>query len=249
MRILQEKEEVSWLEFELFQQYPEIAHGVFVKTAACEEGFGGKEMQHDEGIKKNRHKAREAIGLDYLVTSRQCHEDHIALVDDYVDMLPDPSADGLCSSLRGIGLTVYHADCQAVFFYDPTKKVIANIHCGWRGNVCNILGKAVFSLQKRFGCNPKDLLVGISPSLGPRSAQFVHYREEFPEDFHGYQVAPGYFDLWEISYQQLRSAGILDSHIEIARLCTYEDNNYFFSYRRDKTLKRNMSVIGLLPNR
>jgi len=246
--ILQEKEGVAWLEFEQLKEFPHLVHGVFLrqKGVHTEEGMsfgGGIEMAHG-----HRSKVRECLKISSLVSSWQRHEDHIFEVDKIPEeeevMLPFESADGLFTKKPQVGLTVYHADCQAVLFYDPKREVIANIHCGWRGSVKNILGKTVMVLKAKAFCDPKDLRVCISPSLGPKHAQFIHYQSELPETFYSYQVAPAYFDFWEISYQQLCSAGVRPEHIEMARLCTYADEQNFFSYRRDKTRGRNVTVIG-----
>ncbi|MFQ5729954.1 MAG: hypothetical protein ACE5GN_06305, partial [Waddliaceae bacterium] len=50
-----------------------------------------------------------------------------------------------------------------------------------------VQAEAIGFMQAKYGSLPADLLVGISPSLGPQSAEFINYRQEFPEPF------------WEIS--------------------------------------------------
>lgn len=248
--ILQEKEGVAWLEFELLQEFPHIAHGVFLRRAGAytEEMSFGIKGSVDPVMKNNREKVRQCLGVKSLVMGTQRHEDRVIQVDhdstqkEFV--LPAPSADGIFTRLPYLGLTVYHADCQSALFYDPKREVIANVHCGVKGNILNILGKTVKVLEEEASCDPQDLLVCISPSLGPNHAQFIHYEKEFPASFHSYQKTPAYFDLWELSYQQLRQAGVSPHHIEIARMCTYEEQARFFSYRRDRTPRRNITVIG-----
>jgi polyphenol oxidase len=252
--ILQAKEGIEWLEFESLQEFKHITHGVFLRKGGVSEGacaslnISGKATDSLDNVQANRNKVRECLGIHSLVMSDQCHADQIAEVDQISNlpevMLPTPSIDALFTKQKNMGLTVYHADCQAVLFYDPKQEVIANVHCGWRGNVQNILGKTVAVLQQKVSCNPRDLIVCISPSLGPSHAQFIHYKKEFPEEFYPYQKAPSYFDLWEISYQQLRKAGVAHQYIEVARMCTYAHEDLFFSYRRDKTTARNATVIG-----
>jgi copper oxidase (laccase) domain-containing protein len=61
---------------------------------------------------------------------------------------------------------------------------------------------------------------------------------------HSYQVRPDYFDFWEITFDQLRDAGVGKERIFSSRLCTVCNDDYF-SYRRDKTTGRFASVIGL----
>ncbi len=115
---------------------------------------------------------------------------------------------------------IRHADCQATIFYDPEHNAIANVHCGWRGNVQNIYRATAFEMRKTFSSKPENILVGISPSLGPEKSEFINYRKEFPESFLPYEIKPTYFDLWAISRMQLEASGILPHHIEVASICT-----------------------------
>jgi YfiH family protein len=252
--ILQEKEGVQWLEFEQLRQFPHLVHGVFLRKGGVSEksslaslNVGGRVNDLPEHVTMNRKKIRECLGMKTLVIGDQRHEFHIHKIFDIEpkeEIFLPYSADGLFTTLKDVLLATYHADCQVGLFYDPKREVIANIHCGWRGNVQNIFGKTVEMLQQQMGSNPKDLLVCISPSLGPSHAEFIHYEKELPASFYPYQTQPTYFDLWEISYQQLRSSGVRGEHIEIARMCTYSQPELFFSYRREKDTGRNATVIG-----
>jgi YfiH family protein len=65
---------------------------------------------------------------------------------------------------KNLALMSFHADCNAVFFYDPVKKLIGLSHAGWRGTITDIGGKMVKALME-MGSNPSDLKAAISPSL------------------------------------------------------------------------------------
>ena len=152
--------------------------------------------------------------------------------------------DGLITTERGVGLLINHADCQAALFYDPQKEIIGAAHAGWKGNVKQIYMKMV----ERFiamGSHPRDILVCISPSLGPDHAEFKNYEEEFPPSFWPFQVTPNYFDLWAIAKRELLDAGIYEKHIAIASICTYCSPKDFFSYRREGITGRNGTIIAL----
>ncbi len=101
------------------------------------------------------------------------------------------------------------------------------------GSALNIYAHAIEQMKNRFGSNPADLLVCISPSLGPEEAEFMHYRHELPEIFGNFKLDPPILIFWTISEYQLQAAGILPHHIEIARLSTYSNAHDYFSYRRD----------------
>ena len=216
------KGSLEWLEFEQLAKFPEVRHGVFLKGAKPEE-------------------VRALWEIEEWVS---CHQIHSATVRE-LPISPEEKCDGLFTLERGKALVIKHADCQAAIFYDPIAKVIANVHCGWRGNVQNIYQETINQLQQKRGSDPKNLRVCISPSLGPCCAEFVHYKTEFPEAFWGYQVTPNHFDLWEIARRQLIQAGVLSHHIEIAQICTCCNLKEYHSYRRDKTTERHRTVVSM----
>jgi hypothetical protein len=92
-----------------------------------------------------------------------------------------------------------------------------------------------------------DRSVASWAKLGPCCAEFRHYWREFPLELWKYQVRPGYFDLWQLSFDQLRAAGLKSENIEMAKLCTRCREEEFFSYRRDRVTGRQAAVIGLAP--
>lgn len=250
--IVREKQGVVWLEFEIFQDFPQLIHGVFLRKGGfSEDRFASLNIEKGVGddfetVVKNRKKISECLSLERLIFCNQTHGDlFVDVLEAHQDLTLVTSSDGLFTSLTEMGLSISHADCQAVIFFDPKKNIIANVHSGWRGNVQNILGKMVRALKEQRGCNPSDILVGISPSLGPFHSEFVHYKQELPESFYSYQIKPCFFDLWKISQDQLIQAGILPHHIECANLCTYMHSDLFFSYRRDRHTGRHATVVAL----
>ena len=129
--------------------------------------------------------------------------------------------------------------------YDKKQKAIAIAHSGWRGSTLNIYKKTIETMKKRYHSKPEDILVCISPSLGPDSAEFQNYKTELPESFWQFQIQPYYFDFWKISRWQLEEAGILPHHIEIAGMDTLSNPTDFFSHRRDKPSGRNATIAFL----
>jgi polyphenol oxidase len=251
--LFKEKKSIRWLEFSIFQNIPKLVHGVFLRQGGHSHGlFSSLNVSLSVGddqelVNKNRKLIADVLHLKNLFTLSQVHSDQLHVIHSSNLTCDTLVGDGLLTKEVGIGLMTQHADCQVTFFVDPHQKVLANVHAGWRGNVLNIYAATVHLLQKEFGSRPQDLLVGISPSLGPSAAEFKNYEKEFPPSFASYQVRPYYFDLWQLARQQLLEAGILDSHIEIAKLCTFSNPELFFSYRREKIGGRNGSVLGWLP--
>lgn len=142
-------------------------------------------------------------------------------------------------------IAIQQEDCQAIPMYDPPKKVVANVHAGWRGNIKNIIGRCVESMQVSFGCNPQDMVAAISPSLGPCCSEFKNYQTEIPEKYWQYKDNYDHFNLWMMSFDQLLSAGLQRKNIELSNICTKCNDHLFFSYRKTNQTGRFVSVIGL----
>lgn len=252
----QKYNDLEWLEFDLLSDIPRLKHAVFLRHGGCSEkpyaslntGFHvGDNKEHvRENIERIKIQLqREIPQWSNLVWGRANHGKSIALVnrqspEEVVDF------DGLMTAVPGVSLMMKHADCQVAIFYDPQNHAIANIHAGWRGTVVNIYAEAVQYMRQAFGSHPAELLVCISPSLGPDEAEFIHFRTEIPEELWPFQVRSTYFDFWSISEHQLQTVGVLPHHIEVARLSTYANPYDYYSYRRDKVTGRHATCITLL---
>jgi YfiH family protein len=157
----------------------------------------------------------------------------------------DSPVDALISDIPGVRLLIQTADCQAVLLFDPEKRVVANIHCGWRGSAANMIGRVVERMENEFGCHPGGMLAAIAPSLGPCCAEFIHYQNELPERLWSYRVGENHFDFWEISRNQLVCAGLLTDRVYVASICTRCNPHLFFSYRTEPRTGRFTSFIAL----
>lgn len=239
---------LHFVQFDLLLNCKELVHASFSRRGGVSIGpYGNLNTSytvgdHPNAVAANQELICKVLGLGRLQQVNQCHGTAIQVVKD--NATPQ-DADALITKRQGVGLTINHADCQAALMYDPINKVIANVHAGWRGSAAAIYTKTIAELKSLFGCRPENLLVCISPSLGPEKSEFVHYKTELPKAFWPFQVRPYYFDLWTISEAELLAAGILPGHIEIARQCTYSNAEDYFSYRRDKQTGRMATVIGL----
>jgi YfiH family protein len=202
-------------------------------------------------VSANRQRIGEIIPFSILLSAKQVHGDGIySLPEPVIGTREIEGVDALITDQQGIGLMIQQADCQAVLLFDPVQKVIAAVHCGWRGSVINILSKVVRRMKSQFGVAPENLLAAISPSLGPCCAEFVNYREELPVEFKPFMVQQDYFDFWQISKCQLTGVGVRESKIAVAGSCTCCSKDYF-SYRRSSRSSngvtgRNCSVIGMV---
>ena len=118
--------------------------------------------------------------------------------------------------------------------------VIGVVHAGWKGTLRLIARKTVKVFQEGFGSSPHDIRAGIGPSIGPCCFEVgpevisqVEDRLGTSKEYIGNKLADekGYFDLWSANLRQLVRAGIPEKNIEVARVCTCDHADVFFSHR------------------
>lgn len=250
-----QEEGIEWLQFDLLSDISTLRHATFLRKGGVSQGaFHSLNTSQDVGdnpidVQNNLARIGKVFHRDndifQWIDAKQSHSKKVLTIQSN-SLLNKREGDALITSEKGISLLIKHADCQAALFYDYKNRAIANVHAGWRGQVLNIYEETIRAMQRTFGSAPQDLLVCISPSLGPENAEFIHYREELPQEFWPFQVKPTYFDFWAISQYQLQQAGILPHHIEIAKINTYAHPADYFSYRREHLTGRHATCITLL---
>ena len=248
---------LCFFQFDQMLAHPELRHGVFTRQNGCSEPpFGSLNTSYGVGdnpehVKHNRLAIQSSLSARQMVFARQVHGvDVLVISDEQEDRKLQqadrpPTVDALVTNLRQRFLTVQVADCQPVLLYDTRRKVVANVHAGWRGSIRNITGRTVQTMQNLLHCDPADIIAGIGPSLGPCCAEFRNYRREIPHRFWSYKDGDHHFDFWAISRDQLVAAGVLSENIHLSGICTRCNPALFFSYRGEGITGRFAAVIGL----
>jgi hypothetical protein len=247
----------AYYQFEHLAAFAEINHGIFARApghsrAPFQQLNVSLAVGDDaERVEHNRRLVAGCMQAGRLVFARQVHGDAVLVVEgeasgsSAADDGGGPAGDALVTARPGRFLAVTVADCQPILMYDPRRRVVANVHAGWRGSVANVAGRTLAVMAERFGCDLRDVRVGIGPSLGPCCAEFVNYRQEIPRALWGYRRGAAHFDFWEMSRDQLTRAGVPRDQIQVSGLCTKCRTDSFFSYRAEKTTGRFPAVIGL----
>jgi len=190
---------------------------------------------NEDDVVENRMRICSELGIDMgqLVSLNQIHSDKILTVSQDVHGEID-GHDGMITNLAGKFLMIQVADCQAVMMWDSTIGVIANVHNGWKGSVQNIVGKCLRRMIDDYGCDPENMHVEVSPSLGPCCAEFSDPYNELPSNLHGFIDKNNHVDFWKATKKQCTNEGILESNINVAEICTVCNVDKYFSYRADK---------------
>jgi len=238
-------------------RFPGLVHAVVSRMGGSSRPpFDGMNLSHGVGdapqaVEANRNQLRQITGGGIHVYTRQNHGTSIrtitrkALNSGKMVQTETVPADALITDVPGVRLLIQTADCQAVMLLDPQKRVVANIHCGWRGSVAGIIGATVLRMVAEFGCDPGQMTAVIGPSLGPCCAEFVNYKTEIPQQFWPFRVGAHHFDFWCISRRQLAQAGLVDGNVHGSDICTRCNPHLFFSYRAARATGRFAALIGL----
>ncbi|MDD5109140.1 MAG: peptidoglycan editing factor PgeF [Candidatus Omnitrophica bacterium] len=204
---------------------------------------------------KNRQKFLDAINIDYrnLICAQQVHGKNVKYVTeadkgrgalDYGSSFAD--TDGFFTDKKGVSIAILSADCLSVFIYDPKRPAIAILHAGWRGTEQNICAEGIRVMQDKFGSHPHRMFVGFGPSI--RSCCFEvekDFKSNFPFGLTN-QEGRIFMDIALVNQQQLINAGVREENIFDPKICTFSDNDNYFSFRKEAdNAGRLVSVIML----
>jgi len=196
-------------------------------------------------VLQNRQQFFDAVGIepDRVNLQRQVHSTNVK----YVTKPGDQKSTDACYTDRvGVFLSVFAADCVPIFLFEPESGVCAAVHAGWRGTREKIVSKIVSEIVARFGLNPSKLIAAIGPSI---SVDRYEVSEEVASNFDETCVSRQmgsrpYLNLSRANALQLSDAGVEEVHE--SGLCTFENDDLFFSHRRSggKT-GRMLGLIGI----
>ena len=103
--------------------------------------------------------------------AEQVHGTHVAVVPDCPQILASdgipvvPNVDGLVTCQAGIVLTIYTADCGAIWLADRKTGAIGLLHSGKKGTEGNIFQAALGVMADQFGTHADDLIAVLSPCI------------------------------------------------------------------------------------
>ena len=222
-----------------FEQFPALS-AIGICRHAFAQRIPGIDVSHDKPEVLKRLDAahrgiRNGIGVDdwLLFTAQQIHGDRIAIVDRAdcsgsragCEDKQFPGCDGIITNQRGIVLGVYVADCCAVYIVDSKTPAIGLVHSGRKGTELGIVPNAIAQMSDRFGSDPADMIVQLSPCIRPPD-----YEVDFAAEI----------------VRQCRALGVKTIHD--SRVCTARDLKRYYSYRAEKgKTGRMLAVIGLNP--
>jgi len=182
--------------------------------------------------------APDLTAAPQLATVHQIHSDICIPARGRTGLLGD--GDALLDNTPGHWVGIKTADCIPILLVDEEHRAVAAVHAGWRGTVAGIAQSAVRAMRKEFRTDSRRMHAAIGPGIGKCCYEVgADVAAQFGES------GPANIDLVEVNRRQLIEAGIPESQIYAANLCTKCGVEDFHSYRRDKEQAgRMLSFIG-----
>jgi len=225
---------------------PGIRHAWFTREGGVSEGplygtlNGGLGSLDDRSrVIENRGRMAAHMGVspERFLSVWQVHSADVATVD-----APwtgeRPKADALVTATPGLAITVATADCGPLLFADARAGVIGAAHAGWQGAFKGVI-EATVATMERLGARADAITATIGPMLSQANyevgPEFVaRFEAEDPANARFFQPSTkpehAMFDLPAYNRLRLGRAGV--GNIRDVGLCTYADEQRFYSYRR-----------------
>ncbi|HHT49330.1 MAG TPA: peptidoglycan editing factor PgeF [Firmicutes bacterium] len=234
---------VRYYRSQLLAQFPWLEQGFSTRAPVSPVTKPGVEEEY-----RRRFFALFGLTPDRIQMVRQVHGDRVLVIDRPQPGLELPEADAMITNQPGVGLATIHADCVPVVLVDPVRRVIAAVHAGWKGTLAGIVGQTIKRMEAEYGSKPADCWAAIGPAVGSCCYRVSRERIKlFQEKWPGldWRAAEkrGVLDLAALNQQCLEKLGVRPARIDPARLCTACRDTDFYSFRREQTARRMLSLI------
>ena len=255
------KNGVEYLQFRKLLEYSDIIKHAYAiglepnfRTARAKNAPPLTKEEYEKAVNDYK-KLATLVGIDYIDIAKpnQAHTKNIKIVEKKVNgNEPDfnlkeyEQIDGLVTDKKNIALATTNADCILLLFFDPTKRVIANVHSGWRGTLQRISVETINKMKSQYGCNPEDIICCICPSI--RKCHFkVHkdVQEPFYNEFKDLKeideiiVPVDGEERWSIDTVKINEvilvqAGLKKTNIIDCGICSVCNSDLIHSFRVEK---------------
>ncbi len=197
----------------------------------------------------------EAIPQGRFVMADQTHSTVIKVVEEsdlgagfLANKQAIPIVDGFISSLPNTFIVIKGADCTPILIYAKNKNVVGACHSGREGTKNGIVKTLIKKLITEFNVSIEDLVVMIGPAIS--GSKYQVSEDIFNEFLATTKIEQDYrnIDMQKVIIHDVMGMGINMEQIVMNDKCTYSNHNYF-SYRRDKTKDRQLSIIGIVDGK
>lgn len=245
-----------------FGEFPGLLHAFSLRSFENSSGVASEMLLGRLRDPRASSQHRQLL-LDHLRISggniffvKQVHGDRVYVLQDAAQLpgqVEQEEADALVTHLTETPVAVLTADCVPVILYDPETHVVGVAHAGRKGTQMRIVSKTLSKLSKVYGSRARDVVMAVGPSIGGccyevDEACVEPFRGAFPgwERFVTAQPDGKYLlDLVKANIADGREAGVLPANIHLSGECTSCSNDRWYSYRREGTTGRIVSLAML----
>ena len=212
-------------------------------------------------VKRNRKFLTHHINCK-AVWLRQVHSNKIFDIDSFDERefmysaLDFPVADSSITSKIWRCSIVVTADCLPILVSSQEGDLIGSIHCGWKGLLNGIIGVFFKNFSHKLNQLKKSggkIYIWLGPcisqefyTVGPElQEQFVRSKTKYKNGFKVFKKQT-FMDVRKIAQYQIKEVlelykvnGVFNSN----DICTYKNENLFFSHRRESPTGRQASLI------
>ena len=237
-----------------FDVHPRVIAGLTTRQSGHSEApfdtlnMGLHVSDETEAVIRNRQELAQELNipLEKWIIGEQVHGTEVKAVDyksegagAYSVATAVLGVDGLITNKTDLVLGAFFADCVPLYFYDSKTNWIGIAHAGWKGTVHGMGVKMIEALLKN-GCHLEDLEVIIGPSISK-----AHYEvdqkvvDHVPSQFKNEclidrQNGKYQLDLKTLHRRMMIDTGIPAQNIKVSGACTYEEDELYYSHRRDR---------------
>jgi polyphenol oxidase len=210
--------------------------------------------------------------VDALNSNAEVYHGNRVLTPGEIETEEDnfPAADGIITDNSQQAIWVASADCTPALIGDIQTGRVSAVHAGWRGTAQGIIPEAIARFVND-GSVLKNLRIAMGPAISGSVYQvteevaaevgasllngqkrptdeILETLQQIPNSPISKDSQPGRvrLDVRRVNYLQLINLGISPEQIAIAPYCTYQQREYFFSYRR--TQEKKVQWSGIISN-
>ncbi|WP_373299237.1 peptidoglycan editing factor PgeF [Arenicella chitinivorans] len=201
----------------------------------------------DSAVTRNRALLASVVGLPQNPNwLQQVHGTQIIDFDRTKTGSARHEADGATTTTHSVVCAVQTADCLPLLMTNRQGTRVAAVHVGWRGMAAGIIENAVAKMRSE----TRDILVWAGPCIGAAAFEVgVEVQAQLRGPAAAYRPASSndkvYADLRALAGDRLLKLGV--TQYFCSESCTYQQDNAFFSYRRDGQCGRMASLIWIQP--
>jgi polyphenol oxidase len=194
-----------------------------------------------------------AVGARHAAGLTQVHGSAVVVIRRG-EVAPEgrPAADVIVSDNADTAIAVRAADCVPLLLADARTGTVGAVHAGWRGTAAGAARAALDAMRREFATDPADVVAVIGPSIGPccyevgselvdAFAAAGHARHLIDRWFLARPPARGTaqrpmlrLDVAGANRDQLILAGVEETNIHVAALCTAMHLDVLTSFRVEK---------------